>query len=106
LATLYYLLNDTKKAEHYYTAAQTYADHHRFTLGISLQSFCALNQYEKALDVVLHHTLSDKNWLAFLYEKVGNNENAQKIYTEIAVTRKKNYYEDTFFEPHFFARKI
>jgi uncharacterized protein YjbI with pentapeptide repeats len=106
LAVLYHLFDNTKKAEHYYIRALEYGKHSRFASGIVLHSLYAMEKYEEALNIVLGSSHPGKNWLAFLYEKVGNYENAQKIYTEMALNRKKKYYEKyDFFESYFLQEK-
>jgi tetratricopeptide (TPR) repeat protein len=102
VAHIYHILGDKKKANHYYRAALNYLDSADFQpLWIRLECLSALGKHEEALKIVLDDPHYTQLGRATLFEKAGNHDIAQKIYTELAIEHAKKAIKSEFLQPLF-----
>ncbi len=81
----YDLLGDREKAEHYYRTTLDYLDHANFQpLWVRVGSLRALGRHKEALEATLNNPHHSEEGLAEAYDRAGDHETAQEMYTKLA----------------------
>ena len=102
LARIYNILENRKKSIEYYRSALEYLGNTDFqSMTITLECLLALGKPKEALRAAIESNTCRRPELAVLYEKLGEEETARRIFAELAVEQVEKANRSAFFKPHF-----
>ncbi|MBU7018741.1 MAG: hypothetical protein HXS44_14620 [Theionarchaea archaeon] len=103
IARIYQFLGEPHKAQSQYKRTVEYLEQskHKWT-GIRVKCLIALRRKEEAREIALNDSCLTKNWLATVYEELGDFDLSQILYSELAAEHSREADESTYFQPQRF----